>query len=93
MKASKIIRIVIASILSFCFIYFTLILRGKIDPDLNHFIYNLIIWGGFLCFSALLISYYSPEIYGENKKMIDKNRSSPRRNRREENLKHSGLMI
>ena len=68
MKASKIIRIVIASILSFCFIYFTLILRGKIDPDLNHFIYNLIIWGGFLCFSALLISYYSPEIYGENKK-------------------------
>lgn len=52
MKASKIIRIVIASILSFYFIYFTLILRGKIDPDLNHFIYNLIIWGGFFMLSG-----------------------------------------
>ncbi|OOF47998.1 hypothetical protein BKK54_11255 [Rodentibacter genomosp. 1] len=73
MRVSKVLRIIIASILSFYFIYFTLIIREVIDPGLNHFFYNLIIWGGFLCFSAILISYYSSEIYGKDKKISGKN--------------------
>ena len=55
MKLNKFVRIVIASIFSVSFIYFTLVLRNDITPSFNHFFYNLLIWGPFFVFVLLKI--------------------------------------
>ena len=53
MRLNKFVRIVIASIFSVSFIYFTLVLRNDITPSFNHFFYNLLIWGPFFIFVLL----------------------------------------
>lgn len=68
MTINKIIRIAIASILSTIMIYLTLLLSGKIEFSTEKFFHYFWVWGTFLFFSALLISYYSPLIYGDDKK-------------------------
>ena len=68
MTINKIIRIAIASILSTIMIYLTILLRGKIEFSTEKFFHYFGVWGTFLFFSALLISYYSPLIYGDDKK-------------------------
>ena len=62
MTINKIIRIAIASILYTIMIYLTFLLSGKIEFSTEKFFHYFVVWGAFLFFSALLISYYSPLI-------------------------------
>ena len=59
MTINKIIRIAIASILSTIMIYLTLLLSGEIEFSTEKFFHYFVVWGA---------SYYSPLIYGDDKK-------------------------
>ncbi|WP_294791168.1 hypothetical protein [uncultured Haemophilus sp.] len=72
MRLNKFVRIVIASIFSVSFIYFTLVLRNDITPSFNHFFYNLLIWGPFFIFVLLGASYYQKIYDEESLKKIEK---------------------
>ncbi|WP_307981696.1 hypothetical protein [uncultured Haemophilus sp.] len=72
MKLNKFFRMVIASVFSVSFIYVTLVLRGAITPSLNHFFYNLLIWGPFFIFVLLGASYYQKIYDEESLKKIEK---------------------
>ena len=71
MRLNKFVRIVIASIFSVSFIYFTLVLRNDITPSFNHFFYNLLIVGHFY-FCSLGASYYQKIYDEESLKKIEK---------------------
>ena len=72
MRLNKFVRIVIASIFSVSFIYFTLVLRNDITPSFNYFFYNLLIWGPFFIFVLLGASYYQKIYDEESLKKIEK---------------------
>ena len=72
MRLNKFVRIVIASIFSVSFIYFTLVLRNDITPSFNHFFYNLLIWGPFFYFCSFR-GFLLSKIYDEESlKKIEK---------------------